>query len=68
MYITVLLSSKLRPFRCYALYSVVARWYSGSIDIIDSKWAMQMRIAILALEGVFDTGLAVVLDASDDSE
>lgn len=35
--------------------------YSGTIDIFDSDHAM--NITILALEGVFDSGLAVVLDA-----
>ncbi len=36
-------------------------WYSGSIDIFGIDQAM--NITVLALEGVFDTGLAVVLDA-----
>src|SRR5512147_1080574 len=36
-------------------------WYSGLIDIFGIDQAM--NITVLALEGVFDTGLAVVLDA-----
>jgi transcriptional regulator GlxA family with amidase domain len=43
------------------LYKWVARADTDSIDIFDIDVAM--RIAILALEGMFDTGLTTVLDA-----
>jgi transcriptional regulator GlxA family with amidase domain len=43
-----------------ALYSAEERGDTGAIDIIDSDPAMQLTV--LTLDGVFDTGLAAMLD------
>lgn len=43
------------------LYSADGIWDAGTIDIFGIDLAM--NITVLALEGVFDTGLAIVLDA-----
>ena len=48
-------------FECAPLYKWAHRGDSGAIDIFGVDWAM--RISVLALKGLFDTGLTTVVDA-----